>query len=950
MNNIIYLIAVFLIIVYTSFSQVLYNLDISIDIKNHTINGQAVIKNRSKEKVHVYTQGFSTNIKRPVIKKGETISFSFKKSLPSYSANNMIGKNYIYLMDNWYPEIDSLATYKLNVKLPKDFIPVSEGDITLEKNGKYSFDTVYPVEEIHLIASPNYVVSAKRFGNIQIKTYFFKEDKNLSKTYLENTAKYISLYSNLVGKFPYKTFSIVENKFPTGYSMPTFTLIGKQILRYSFIIKTSLPHEILHQWFGCSVYVDFDKGNWSEGLTTYLSDHYLSKNPTLYRKKLLLKYIAFVNEKNDYPLKNFKFKRNVIDEAIGYGKSAMVFHMLRKKVGDKIFFKALNRFYEENKFKRASWKDIETSFEEVSKQNLNYFFNQWINKKGIPEIKISQIKSFINKDGLFQVDLKINKTKGLSVDIPVSIGSYYKSYHFTAKKENSSFVVKDIPLYLKIDEKYDLFRKLSEEEIVPAIYFLLGEEKPVIFVEKEKENLYKPLLKMFKKAKVIYAKEFKYKYLIGNTCVICGKDNPVIEKIFERKESSKGFFVKGYKNPFSEKKAIFVLNAPSKDILERGLYLLRHYGGYTYVSFGSNRKKLFQNTQNGIKVIINEPSSIITKKGFSTFNQMIDFLKDKKVIYIGEQHTKYEHHAVQYQIIKALKDKGLDIAIGMEMFGRDFQKYLDDYINGKISETQFLRKTKYFTQWRYDYHLYKPILRFARENKIPVIALNLDVKLIEKVARKGIDSLTEEEKKKLPKEIDFSNLEYKNYLFRIYKMHSHGDLKKFINFYQSQLLWDETMAETTAEYIKKHPEKTLIVLAGNGHLVYGYGIPSRVKRRIDVKQSIIIQGEQPEKRKGDIFILTEIMEGAVSKKLGVYVKETKKGLLVEELVKTSIAEKAGIKKGDLIVSFNGKPVKTVEDLKLLLINPPEKSFVEVIRKGKKKIKITIDFSKYKVKH
>ncbi len=949
MNNIIYLTVLFLIIVYSSFSQILYNLDITVDIKNHTINGKAVIENSSNGNIRVFTQDFNTDIKKSIIEKGKTVSFSFTKRFPSYSANNMIGEDYVYLMNNWYPSIDKLAVYRLNVKLPENFVTVSEGEVVLKKNGEFSFDTVYPVEEIHLIASPDYVVSTKKLGDIQIKTFLFKEDKNLSEIYIKKAVEYISLYSKLIGDFPYKSFSIVENRFPTGYSMPTFTLIGKQIIKYPFILKTSLPHEILHQWFGCSVYVDFDKGNWSEGLTTYLSDHYLSKNPAIYRKKLLLKYMAFVNEKNEYSLKNFRFKKNPVDEAIGYGKSAMVFHMLRKKVGDKTFFEALNRFYTENKFKRASWKDIEKSFEKVSKKDFKEFFNQWVNQKGIPELKVSNADFFINKDGLFKINLRIDKTDGYKLDIPISVSSYYKTYTFLTNKENPSFIVKDIPLYIKIDEKYDLFRKLSEEEIAPVLYFLLGEEKPVIFVEKEKEDMYKPLLKMFKKAKLIYPKDFKYEYLLGNTCVICGKNNPVVEKVFGKKEKNEGFFVKGYKNPFSEEKAVFVLNTPSKDLLEKGLYLLKHYGGYTYISFGLKREKVFKNTQNGIKITLNEPSSIVTQEGFYTFNQMIDFLKDKKVIYIGEHHTKYEHHAIQYQIIKALKDRGVDIAIGMEMFGRDFQKYLDDYIDGKISETQFLRKTKYFTQWRYDYHLYKPILKFARENKIPVVALNLDLKLIEKVARKGIDSLTEEEKRKLPKEIDFSNLEYKNYLFRIYKMHSHGDLKKFINFYQSQLLWDETMAETSANYIKKHPKKTLIVLAGNGHLAYGYGIPDRVKRRVNVKRAIILQGEQPEKEKGDIFIFTEIMKGTVSKKLGVYVKETEKGLLVEELVKTSIAEKSGIKKGDLIVSFNGKPVKTVEDLKLLLINPPEKSFVEVIRKGEK-IKIFLDFSKYKSEH
>ena len=194
MNNIIYLTVLFLIIVYSSFSQILYKLDITIDVKNHTINGKAVIENSSSENIHIFAQGFNTDIKKSVIEKGETVSFSFTKRFPSYSANNMVGEDYVYLMNNWYPGINKLAVYKLNVKLPENFLAVSEGNLVSGKNGKFSFDTVYPVEEIHLIASPDYVVNTKKLGDIQIKTYLFKKrQKSVRNIYKKGIRAYISL-------------------------------------------------------------------------------------------------------------------------------------------------------------------------------------------------------------------------------------------------------------------------------------------------------------------------------------------------------------------------------------------------------------------------------------------------------------------------------------------------------------------------------------------------------------------------------------------------------------------------------------------------------------------------------------------------------------------------------------------------------------------------------------
>ncbi|MGZ3515481.1 MAG: ChaN family lipoprotein, partial [Thermodesulfobacteriota bacterium] len=140
-----------------------------------------------------------------------------------------------------------------------------------------------------------------------------------------------------------------------------------------------------------------------------------------------------------------------------------------------------------------------------------------------------------------------------------------------------------------------------------------------------------------------------------------------------------------------------------------------------------------------------------------TLLEIVARVADKKIIYVGETHNQFSNHVIQLEIIRDLHRRGKKIAIGMEMFQRPFQKVLDEYIEGKIDEREFLKGAEYFKRWGSDYHLYRPILLFARSKKIPVVALNQRQEMVDKVFRNGLDSLSEEEKKSLPSEMDFSD-------------------------------------------------------------------------------------------------------------------------------------------------------------------------------------------------
>ena len=189
---------------------------------------------------------------------------------------DVISPEGISLTGNWYPSLKGPLYYRLTALVPAGFTAISEADEIMHKEtstgGEYTFSFPHPLNGVDFVAG-KYREAKGTIDGIDIYAYFFPEDISLAETYIEYSKKYFEMYNRLLVPYPYKRFSVVENFLPTGYSMPTFTLLGREVVRLPFIVQTSLGHEITHQWFGNYVYADFAKGNWLEGITTYLSDH-----------------------------------------------------------------------------------------------------------------------------------------------------------------------------------------------------------------------------------------------------------------------------------------------------------------------------------------------------------------------------------------------------------------------------------------------------------------------------------------------------------------------------------------------------------------------------------------------------------------------------------------------------------------------------------------------------
>ncbi|MCL1475447.1 ChaN family lipoprotein [Argonema antarcticum] len=212
-------------------------------------------------------------------------------------------------------------------------------------------------------------------------------------------------------------------------------------------------------------------------------------------------------------------------------------------------------------------------------------------------------------------------------------------------------------------------------------------------------------------------------------------------------------------------------------------------------------------------------------------------LTQANVVYLGETHNNAEDHLIQLQIIEELHRQNPNIAIAMEMFQRPFQFQLDRYIANDLTERQLQDRTDYKDRWGYPWEYYAPILRFAKANRLPVLAMNTPTEITRKVARSGLESLSQSEQQDIPplSEIRTDNPAYRQLMLDIYQqMHQGvgGSSNSFDRFFQAQVLWDETMAEVIAKFLRTNPDFQVVAIVGQGHIIYGHGIPTRVARRL----------------------------------------------------------------------------------------------------------------------
>jgi hypothetical protein len=403
----------------------------------------------------------------------------------------ILGDEGIFLAGNgfWYPRFDDgLIEFRLDVGLPEGWHVISQGDgSSRDADGRARWDSSGAMDEIYLCGG-SLVPYREAAGAVEALVYLREPDDGLAANYLEATAQYLEMYRELIGPYPYGKFALVENFWETGFGMPSFTLLGPRVIRFPFILHSSYPHEILHNWWGNSVFVDYETGNWCEGLTAYMADHLIQEQRgrgDQYRRGTLQRYRDYVKEGRDFPLSEFRSRHSAATEAVGYGKALMGFHMLRRHVGDDAFRAALARFYREQRAKQASFRDLQQVFERETEEDLAWFFDPWLERAGAASLRV-EVEGVVEAEDGFKVSGVIRQAQQgepIPLEVPVVLrtdsGARTETIRVDAAAQPFTLRSDDRPLLLQVDPWFDLFRLLDPRETPPSIGQIFGEPRIV---------------------------------------------------------------------------------------------------------------------------------------------------------------------------------------------------------------------------------------------------------------------------------------------------------------------------------------------------------------------------------------------------------------------------------------------------------------------------------------
>jgi len=415
-----------------------------------------------------------------------------------------IGPEGVFLSETsaWYPVFpDALVAFSMQVRAPEGWTAISQGADgsrpSDSERATHLWREARPQTEIVLLAG-RFSAYARRTAELDARVYLRRPDAALAERYLEATAHYVQLYARLLGPFPYAKFALVENFWETGYGMPSLALLGPRVIRFPFILHSSFPHEILHNWWGNSVYLDSASGNWGEGLTAYLADHLVQEQRgrgAEHRRAALQKYASYVAAADDFPLSAFRGKHGGISEAVGYNKSLMFFHMLRQRLGDANFLEGLRLFAAQHRFQPAGYGDLRQAFESASGVELAFEFEQWVERTGAPALRLSNANVTKRGDG-YRLEGTITQQQPgapyrLSVPVVVQLEGRAQAVRDAISveglREEFELELPLRPTALHVDPEFDLFRRLGPGEAPASLGDLLG-AKDVLFVLPARET------------------------------------------------------------------------------------------------------------------------------------------------------------------------------------------------------------------------------------------------------------------------------------------------------------------------------------------------------------------------------------------------------------------------------------------------------------------------------
>jgi aminopeptidase N len=439
-------------------------------------------------KVELKRQGGGAVIDLPDIG-GYRIDFDMRGKVPSRDAKNTRELTsssaadgvYLSAYDGWIPHpVGMPMHYQLAVSVPITQRAVVTGKLVDEQLSDDTYRAIFAStafgEAPSLFAGP-YQLRERQSQGLSLRSYFHAELADQAEAYLDAAGAYIQRYQNSIGDYPYDNFHIVSAPLPVGLGFPNLTYVDRRIVPLPFMRSRSLAHEVLHNWWGNGVAVDYATGNWAEGLTTFMADYALERDKgdgaaRAMRVRWLRDYAALPASR-DQPVREFRSKQHQAAQVIGYNKTAFIFHMLNLEIGQRAFDTGIRDFWRKHRFGQASWRHLQVAFEQAAGRQLDWFFEQWLDRKGAPRLSLGSHRVDV-VDGTYRTRIEILQPVAgyqfsLEVQLTTENGAERRDLFIEDRLTHLQWITPGRPLSIQLDPQNDLFRHLQTSETPPIL-------------------------------------------------------------------------------------------------------------------------------------------------------------------------------------------------------------------------------------------------------------------------------------------------------------------------------------------------------------------------------------------------------------------------------------------------------------------------------------------------
>lgn len=295
---------------------------------------------------------------------------------------------------------------------------------------------------------------------------------------------------------------------------------------------------------------------------------------------------------------------------------------------------------------------------------------------------------------------------------------------------------------------------------------------------------------------------------------------------------------------------------------------------------------------------------------------LIERLATNQVVLLGETHDSAEDHRWQLHTLAQLHARQPRLAIGFEMFPRRLQPVLDRWVAGELSEADFLRETDWNRVWGYDARLYLPLFHYARMNRLPMLALNVERSLVSAVDARGWDGIPEGRREGLTRPAAPPEA-YQKMLRQVYSHHPEKDQDDagFERFVQAQATWDRAMAQAIAAHLKRRPDALVVGIMGAGHVRFGHGVAHQLKdlgvSRVANLVTWDAEGRCEDFKAGlaDAAYVVRVPQ-TDPPRLGIAMEVATGGIRIAQVTAGSVAEQAGLKPGDVVAEAAGVAISS----------------------------------------